>query len=138
MSISYISSNLRKDVAERADEQCEYCRLPAIFYPYSYHIDHIISEKQGGETTSTNLAYCCPTCNFRKGSDISAYLKEEELIVDLFNPRKDEWETHFELDPSGRLRPLSQIGKGSIRLLKLNTKEKVKERKALIDIGFGF
>lgn len=117
MSTSYISSVLRREISERANDKCEYCRLPSLFYPYSYHIDHVISEKQGGETVSENLAFCCPTCNFRKGSDISAYLKEEETIVDLFNPRKDKWATHFKLMPTGLLKPLTPIGKGSIRLL---------------------
>lgn len=135
MSRTYISVKLREEVKERAGHKCEYCLMPAEFSAYSFHIDHVISEKQGGETSAHNLAHSCPDCNFNKGSDISAYMADNQLIVDLFNPRKDLWSAHFELELSGELKGISKSGVGTIRLLKLNSQEKVGERFAMIKLG---
>jgi len=77
-------------------------------------------------------------CNFSKGTDISAYIVSTEEIVDLYNPRKNEWKHHFELQTNGFLKPLSISGQGTIRLLKLNDPNKVQERKNLLIHGYPF
>lgn len=136
MSSSYIPVPLRREVENRANHQCEYCLTPSLFYPFSFHIDHIISEKQDGETESENLTYCCPNCNFHKGTDISAYLRDVKTIVDLFNPRQNTWNQHFKLIAGGTIKPLTNTGKGTIRLLKLNDPMKVSERKGLLAKGY--
>ncbi|MEM9929499.1 MAG: HNH endonuclease signature motif containing protein [Bacteroidota bacterium] len=124
MSSSYISSELRKRVTERASNACEYCLIPVLFgFATPYHIDHIISEKHGGATNLDNLALSCPACNLNKGSDIATYLSEEEITVRLYNPRKDAWTSHFEISDNGALIPLSNIAKGTIQLLNLNEQE---------------
>lgn len=138
MSTSYVSVPLRREVTKRAKEQCEYCSVPAFIYPYPFHVDHVISEKQGGLTTILNLAFACPMCNYAKGTDISAYIIATEEIVNLYNPRKDEWKHHFELQSTGFLKPLSLSGQGSVRLLKLNDPNKVQERKDLLIHGYPF
>jgi len=138
MSTSYISVSLRREVTERAKDQYEYCLIPSFAYPYPFHVDHVISEKQGGLTIIENLAFACPMCNFAKGTDISAYIISTEEIVDLYNPRKDEWSHHFELQANGFLKPLSISGQGTIRLLKLNDPNKVQERKSLLIHGYPF
>lgn len=131
----YIPKKLRAEVILRARSSCEYCLLPAGVVLGKLHIDHIISRKQGGPTTSRNLALACARCNLLKGSDISAYLPSQEMIVDLYNARKDKWSDHFQLEPSGLLLPKTDIGKGTIRLIRLNHTTRVQSRKMLLEAG---
>ncbi|MEM8584483.1 MAG: HNH endonuclease signature motif containing protein, partial [Bacteroidota bacterium] len=116
MSSSYVSSKIRKRVALRAGQRCEYCLLPQDTSYYSFHIDHVRPEKHGGKTIIDNLAFACPSCNSYKGSDISTYIPNTDNIVRLFNPRIDEWREHFENSDSTIIGK-TDIGKATIRLL---------------------
>jgi hypothetical protein len=96
MKKSIIPHRIKINVAQRADFRCEYCQLPDKISFYTFHIDHIKSIKHGGLSTLDNLAYCCPDCNFNKGSDIASFI-ENDQIIRFFNPRKDNWHEHFEI-----------------------------------------
>lgn len=134
MSSSYISTELRRHVAERAGDSCEYCLVPILFgFATPYHIDHIISEKHGGPTAIENLALACPACNLYKGSDIATYLAKEEVTVRLYHPRKDPWTKHFNLDDQGHLSALTKVAKGTIQLLNLNDPDYSLLRKTLME-----
>lgn len=80
MSSHYIPNELRQQVIQLANSQCEYCLLPETFGFATFHIDHIISEKHGGKASVDNLAYSCPIFNQRKGSDIASIERESELV----------------------------------------------------------
>ncbi len=71
MSYTYISTELRRLIATRANDCCEYCQQPESLSFVSHQVDHIISEKHSGETTEANLALACTLCNKYKGSDIA-------------------------------------------------------------------
>ncbi|MFT5167951.1 MAG: hypothetical protein ACI8P3_003190 [Saprospiraceae bacterium] len=53
---AYISVELRNEVIGRAFNTCEYCLLHEDDAFFSFHIDHVISIKHGGDTVSENLA----------------------------------------------------------------------------------
>lgn len=72
MERPYISQNLRKLVATRADFLCEYCLIHEQDTAFGCAIDHIISLKHGGATDADNLAYAYVFCNRFKGSDIGS------------------------------------------------------------------
>lgn len=72
MSKTYISPDLRLQVAERANSQCEYCLIHEDDTYWGCQVDHIISEKHDGPTRLDNLAYACVYCNRYKGSDIGS------------------------------------------------------------------
>ena len=61
-----ISDRLRREVIERAQNQCEYCRSQANFCPDPFSVEHIIPVSQGGESLSENLALACQGCNNAK------------------------------------------------------------------------
>ncbi len=85
MSRPYISEELRRLVAERADYICEYCLIAEADRSSSCQVDHIISVKHGGSTTPDNLAYACIYCNLQKGSDLGSIIwaaKLRELNID--------------------------------------------------------
>jgi hypothetical protein len=72
VSTGYISADLRRRVGMRAERLCEYCLIHEDDTFYGCEVDHIISEKHGGQTHESNLAYACPFCNRNKGSDIAS------------------------------------------------------------------
>lgn len=136
MSKTYISANLRRLVAERAEYCCEYCRIPEYLSLSSHQIDHIIAEKHGGPTQASNLALSCTLCNQAKGSDIASLDHQTQEVVRLYHPRKDRWADHFVLDSStGEIRPLTGVGQVTIQLLNFNRSQAVKLRHTLISAG---
>jgi len=74
MSRPYISEELRRRVATRADYLCEYCLIHKDDTFLGCEIDHIISLKHGGTNDEDNLAHACAFCNRQKGSDIGIQL----------------------------------------------------------------
>lgn len=135
MSKTYIPVILRRQITEAADNCCEYCCVPRAVAFASYHIDHIISEKQGGETVFSNLALACRLCNLSKGSSIAAWHEYQEILIRLYNPRKDSWHNHFQFRPSGLIVPRTEIGQGTIKVLNLNDVNRVQARGVFLDVG---
>jgi len=74
MSKTYIPTNLRQIVFERAQGCCEYCLIPEMLVLATHQIDHVIAEKHDGATVLENLALSCSLCNQAKGSDIAILL----------------------------------------------------------------
>jgi len=132
----YIPESLRILVAERAKHRCEYCLLPAQDSLFTFHIDHIISIKHGGETDLNNLAYACQIWNLNKGTNIATFLDKTLTPVRLFNPRIEPWEEHLEIDLMGELIPRTSIGHATIKVLDLNHPDGIIERRELIRLGF--
>jgi 5-methylcytosine-specific restriction endonuclease McrA len=129
-----IPDALRREVAIRAAYRCEYCRRPEIDGFIRYQSDHIISRKHGGRTILENLAHTCPICNNAKGSDLSTILKDENKLIRLFHPRKDNWFQHFDVN-DGLIIAKTDIAEGTIKLLKLNDVNRILERLDLIEAG---
>lgn len=57
--MTYISTELRRFVVERAGNCCEYCLLSQENNFLPFEVDHIISEKHSGETSRDNLCLSC-------------------------------------------------------------------------------
>jgi hypothetical protein len=55
--VTYIPTELRQLVRERAQGRCEYCRMPDDNAFRAHEIDHIEAEKHGGKTTEDNLRF---------------------------------------------------------------------------------
>ncbi len=96
MSVTYISTVLRKSVYERAQGLCEYCLIDEETTFAKHQIDHIIAEKQGGETVEENLALSCAICNKHKGSDIASIDGETGAIVPLIQSANRRLERTFQ------------------------------------------
>ena len=135
MSHTYISGKLRRLVSKRAKGLCEYCLVDEAATYWGCEIDHIISEKHGGPTTEDNLAYSCLTCNRSKGSDIGSLVPGIDRFVRFYNPRKDLWYEHFELQDGIRIAPLTEIGLATESILGFNTSERILERRILSQKG---
>ncbi len=125
-----IPESLRRFVATRAGHVCEYCLLHDKDSYTPHQVDHIVSQKHGGSSEPDNLAWACIRCNAWKGSDVSSVDPETGEIVALFHPRRHFWREHFELRDY-RIEPLTQIGSVTARLLRLNSDQRIAERRAL-------
>lgn len=123
-----ISAALRRQVRERASERCEYCLLAEVQAFFPHEPDHIIAQKHGGTTVLQNLALACFDCNRFKGSDIASVDPFSGVLTPIFNPRTDRWTEHFWFD-SGRIVPLTSIGRATERLLRLNLPVRVEIRR---------
>jgi hypothetical protein len=134
MSQTYVPTELRRAVQQRAHDCCEYCPIPQAFSLLSHEIDHIVAEKHGGETVESNLALCCALCNQRKGTDLTSIDEATGVIERLFHPRQHRWTDHFRLK-DGRIEPLTSIGRVSARLLQFNLPERIAERLVLAKSG---
>ncbi|BAY90719.1 MULTISPECIES: HNH endonuclease [unclassified Tolypothrix] len=134
MSSSYISLELRRLVTNRADYMCEYCLISEVNRSSGCQVDHIISVKHGGSTTADNLCYACIFCNLQKGSDLGSINWQTGELVRFFNPRRDFWGEHFQLNEAV-IQPITDIGEVTARILDFNGDERILERQALIAAG---
>jgi hypothetical protein len=130
MSITYVSAELRRLVAARAEGLCEYCLIAEDDTFYGCEVDHVISEKHGGPTHEENLALACAICNWAKGSDIGSIEWETGEFIRFFNPRTDRWADHFLL-VENRIEKVTPIGAVTARILGLNNSERLLERRTL-------
>jgi hypothetical protein len=129
----YISPEVRRSVAARADFLCEYCLIAEEETFFGCEVEHIISLKHGGSSELSNLAYACAFCNRHKGSDVGSVSEAGEFSR-FFNPRSDRWSEHFRLD-GNIIRPLSVIGEVTARILLFNHADQLLERFWLISVG---
>lgn len=134
MAKASIPPALRLEVIERAHKRCEYCHRPdnQDLNVYPHEIDHITARKHGGQTLAGNLAYACFDCNRFKGADLSSIDPHTGRVVQLFNPREQQWSRNFRLLPDGTIIPRTAAGRATLQLLHLNNFLQVRIRAALI------
>ena len=119
-------------VADRAGRRCEYCRLPQAASPFlTFHIEHIQARQHIADDDLANLALACPHCNLHKGPNLTSLDLETRAVVELFNPRIQVWDDHFRLDGAD-LVGTSQIGRVTVRLLRMNDLEQLEIRAGLL------
>ena len=125
------SSQLRRQVAQRAQWRCEYCLTPHAYATQPFAADHIIPQSQGGETTLENLALACG-CNLYKGNRAHTIDPQTGHRAPLFHPRHQKWKRHFAWSEDflyivGRTR----TGRATVEALKMNRSELVNLRRIL-------
>jgi hypothetical protein len=129
----WISDELRRTIANRANFLCEYCLIAEADTFYGCEVDHIISLKHGGSSEPDNLAYACAVCNRAKGSDVGSIASSGEFTR-FFNSRADRWAEHFRLEQA-TISPLTEIGEVTARILSFNDSARIHEREELIRFG---
>jgi hypothetical protein len=116
-----VSPDTIRRVRERAAELCEYCQLPAALHPAPFQIDHIVAKQHGGRDDIDNLALACIHCNRHKGPNVAGIDSETGELTRLFNPRADDWNSHFRWASSNTMGAeiiaLSLIGRVTVSVL---------------------
>ena len=130
--MSYLSAELRRSVADRAQNCCEYCQLHEDDHYLAHEVDHIIQVKHRGATTFDNLCLSCFDCNRYKGSDIGSY-DSTGAFIPLFNPRTMRWDEHFRLEEA-EIIALTPRGQITEFLLRLNSNERLVRRQGLVEL----
>ena len=122
----------RRLVRANAGRRCEYCCIHEDDEAYSFHLEHIIPKKHGGNDALSNLAWSCHSCNLAKGSNLAGRVKQE--VVTLFDPRRQKWKDHFRWN-GPLLVGKTKCGRATILVLNLNAKDRIKLREVLIAAG---
>ena len=125
----------RQLVRTRANDRCEYCHLPQAAAPFlTFHIEHVQAQQHVEDDSLENLALACPDCNRHKGPNLTTIDPQTRLIVRLFHPRQDVWDAHFEYR-GAIIVGCTLVGESTIRLLQMNTVERVEMRAELHTSG---
>src|SRR5580698_741711 len=119
-----MNAGQRRLVRERARARREYCQLPDLLPQLvRFHLEHIRARRHGGSNSLRNLAWACPRCNERKGTNLSSIDPDTDRNVRVFNPRRDIWAHHFAWDGL-RIRGTTAIGRATAWLLEFNSEER--------------
>jgi hypothetical protein len=85
----------------------------------AFHIDHVVPQSHGGQSTADNLALACVSCSLRKWARQAAIDPETGEEVSLFNPRMQLWVEHFPWEGETVV-PLTATGRATVAALALN------------------
>ncbi|MEA3209725.1 MAG: hypothetical protein QOE70_2782 [Chthoniobacter sp.] len=120
----------RRLVRERAASRCEYCALTEAQSPVAkLQIEHIVPRKHGGNDDAGNLALACIDCNLHKGANLTGIDPETGQVVELFNPRNQQWTDHFVWNGIFLL-GTTAVGRTTIRVLEINSDDRIQSRLA--------
>lgn len=134
-----LTAQQRARVRRRAQQACEYCRLPQRASILPHQIDHIIAQQHLEADEQSNLCLCCLRCNLKKGPNIASIDPEvgnADNIVALFHPRKQHWQDHFRLQEDGRIVGKTPEGRATARLLDFNAEDRLQLRRVLMRQGW--
>jgi hypothetical protein len=73
-------------------------------------------------------------CNRHKGTDVAAIDPDGDEVVRLFHPRRDRWVDHSHL-AGEYIESRTAVGKATVRLLQLNSSERLAERRLFQELG---
>jgi hypothetical protein len=124
----------RELVRQRAGRRCEYCLFPDHALNLPFHVEHIVANIHRVDDSLENLAWACPRCNLRKGTNLSTIDEESGKRVELYNPRSMNWTDHFEVI-NGQIVGISPCGRGTARLLDMNNEIRLNHRRRLIEFN---
>jgi len=130
-----MAQRTRELVAQRAQDFCEYCRIPQHLVPFhTFHVEHIIARQHGGTDDLDNLCLACDRCNAYKGVNLSGVDPQTGCVIDLYHPRRDSWHEHFAFR-GAEILGLTPTGRVTVRVLRVNDHRRVALRLELIAHG---
>ena len=136
MPNSTLSVKIKKQVAKRANNLCEYCLANSEYAHHTFPIDHIIPTAIGGTDSVNNLANSCQFCNGSKYNKTHCLDPVTGENTRFYNPRKDNWKDHFVWnEDKSVIIGITPIGRATVHCLKVNRQEAVNLRKVLARFG---
>lgn len=128
-----VPERLKREVARRARDRCEYCLTPIWYSSDPFVVEHIRPRSLGGATTLANLALACHGCNGHKYNKTQAIDPESKELVPLYNPREQAWREHFFWsDEKTLLLGKTPTGRATVDDLDLNRSGVVNLRRMLL------
>jgi HNH endonuclease len=99
--------------------------------------DHIFPRAKGGETTFDNLCLACRSCNEFKSNTTEAIDETTEKAVNLFNPRYQDWQSHFEWSTDGtEILGKTETGRVTVLVLQMNNLVIIAARRRWVSVGW--
>lgn len=123
------------EVASRAAHRCEYCGAPEAIFNFAFEVEHIFARSQGGSDDPENAALACRSCNVFKSDGFEAVDPLTAATTRLFNPRRDRWSEHFQVQPTGEIEGQTSIGRATAVKLRLNSAAQLIARKNWFALG---
>jgi len=120
-----ITRRVFEQVRERAGGVCEYCGVSDVDSGGPLTVDHFRPRARSGSHSLDNLVYACFRCNTYK----QAYWADPDAPAELWNPREGPASEHLWEQDDGRLLALTDSGRQSIRILRLNRPALVRYRR---------
>jgi len=103
---------------------------------YTFHLEHITPRKKGGDNSDHDLAFSCWNCNKKKVDDTDGRDPQSDEMVALFNPRTENWDTHFECDQATKeILGKTACGRATIERLQMNNPAQIEARTLWEEIG---
>jgi HNH endonuclease len=128
-----VTSQDKRQVAERAQGCCEYCRSQARFAVQAFSIEHIEPQSLEGQTDLDNLALACQGCNNHKYTKTRSHDPVTGDLVPLFHPRRQRWKDHFAWNHDFTLIVgTTPTGRATVDALQLNRKGLINLRAILL------
>ncbi len=129
MSVTYISSALRRQISEQDRYLCCYCRTAEKIIGGEFTVDHIIPESLGGSSEAHNLCLACWRCNLIKGNRIVGSDPLSEELERSYHPVEQRWLEHFAWVKDALLvQGLTPTGRATVHALLLNRSKLVASR----------
>ena len=131
-----MKASLKRIVQKRAKYCCEYCIAQERYAPDPFSSEHIVPIAKGGTDDAENLALACQRCNNLKYIFTHSIDPATGDIVPLYNPRKDDWLTHFHWDETfSYVLANTPTGRATIIRLQLNRPSLVNLRRVFTPLG---
>jgi hypothetical protein len=135
--MDYIPESLRHKIREAARHRCGYCLTAQEISGAQMHIEHILPRSRGGTSEELNLWLACAWCNSYKGNKTHSLDPVTEKEVPLFNPRTQDWFTHFRWSDDGLyILGLTSTGRATVLALQLNNEYIVPARRHWVSAGW--
>ena len=126
-----ISKDLDRKIRIQAKNRCGYCLNPQELIPYKLEIDHIQPQALGGKSVEENLWLACRECNSHKAVKTKAIDNLTGKSVKLFNPRKQNWQEHFEFSKNfSEIIGKTPCGRATVDALQMNNLYQITARLA--------
>ena len=111
-----VPEGLARAVRLRAQGRFQYCLMHESLQGATFHVEHVIPQSKGGDSTLENLAMACPGCNLHKADETTAADPLTGDQVPLFHPLRQRWSEHFRFKDS-EMEGLTAIGRATVVLL---------------------
>ncbi|ACK70868.1 HNH endonuclease [Gloeothece citriformis PCC 7424] len=137
MSSSPIPETLKIRIRQEAKNRCGYCLSLQKYVLGILEIEHIIPKAKGGTDDESNLWLACRLCNNYKGRQTEAKDPQTDEIVNLFNPRQQNWSDHFQWSEDGtEIIGKTACGRATVIALQLNNLIAVTVRTQWVSAGW--
>ncbi len=131
-----MKTSLKLIVRKRAQYCCEYCIAQEKYTQDVFSGDHIVPLAKGGTDDLENIALSCQCCNNLKYTFTHSPDPNTGIIVPLYNPRTDDWNTHFRWNETFTfIIGISPTGRATVKRLELNREGLVNLRQVFTPLG---